>query len=509
MNNSYVIACDLGTGGCKSSIYDSEGKCLNGIFKEYPTYYPRDGWHEQKPEEWWAAVKASILELLDSQADSVRGHVKGIGISGHSLGMVPVDGSGNLLMKEVPIWSDSRPGTAETGPFFESVSEDDWYMITGNGFPAALYTVFKILWMKNNLPDVFAKTASILGTKDYINYLLTGKMATDYSYASGTGIYDLKNWDYSPRLLQASGLDGGLFPEITDSATVLGGLTGAAAKALSLPEDVKVVAGGVDNSCMALGAGCYKSGRMYNSLGSSSWIAVSSQQPVLDPEKRPYVFAHVVPEQFASATAIFSAGSSHKWLLNILSGDTSPDYDAMNREAAEVPPGSENLLFNPSLAGGSSLDESPNIRGAFTGLSLMHGRAHLVRAVMEGIALGLRVALDVLRDLTETESRMTLVGGGSKSELWRQIIADIYGVEVVKSVIDQQAAALGAAALALVGCGIWKDYSAVDKLHEVEAVAEPDELRANFYSKLLVYYKEVSTFLARLGDKMQNLDKQP
>ena len=506
MKERYVIASDLGTGGCKSSLYDSEGRCLDSLFKEYPTFYPAEGRHEQRPDDWFEAVKDSIKELLESVPEHISLGIAGIGLSGHSLGLVPLDREGSLLMDSVPIWSDSRPGSEELEPFFSKVSQEEWYLLTGNGFPPNLYTLFKILWIRNNHPDLFNRFHKVIGTKDYINYKLTGRIATDFSYASGSGIYDLKKWDYSDELIKIAGLERELFPDIVKSTDILGFVHSDLARELGLPEDVNVVAGGVDNSCMALGAKCYKPGRLYNSLGSSSWIAVSSKMPLLDTDTRPYVFTHVVPGQFASATAIFSAGSSYKWFANILSGSESPDFKALDREADTIQPGSEKLYFNPSLAGGSSLDDSPNIRGAFLGLSLSHGRAHMVRSVMEGIGFGLRVALDALRELTDVSDEMTIVGGGSKSPVWRQILADIFGIKIVKTSVDQQAAALGAAALALYGCGIWEDFSHIDKLHEEESTEFPDTSRAAQYEGVLEVFKDISTFLSGLGDRLQKIN---
>ncbi len=505
MKEQYVIACDLGTGGCKSSLYDQEGQCLDGLFSEYSTTYPGDNMHEQNPHEWWKAVKNSILGLLERNDANIRQRVTGIGLSGHSLGMVPLGPDGELLLNSVPIWSDSRPGAAELDPFFKQIPEEEWYMMTGNGFPPALYTIFKIMWLRNHMPEVFNKTQKFIGTKDYINYRLTGVIATDFSYASGTGVYDLKGWSYSPRLMSAADVDPDLFPEIVPSSQVLGTLADSAAKELGLPATVKVVAGGVDNSCMALGAKCFKAGRIYNSLGSSSWVAVSSEEPVLDLGNRPYVFTHVIPGLFTSATAIFSAGSSYKWFANILTEEgAEPDYRKLDADAGKIPPGCESLIFNPSLAGGSSIEKSVNIRGAFLGLSLSHTRSHMVRAVMEGVAYGLRNSLDILRRLTETENELTLVGGGSKSSVWRTIISDIFNMTVVKTNVDQQAAALGAAALTLVGCGIWSDYSRIDDLHQVESIAEPNSELASVYDRQFGFYLEISDYLSDLGDRFRD-----
>ncbi|TKG93935.1 pentose kinase [Puteibacter caeruleilacunae] len=499
----HIIAYDLGTGGCKASLYDTKGTCLADSFISCDTYYPQQGWHEQQPNDWWQAVVQSTKNLLGN-SDIDKQSIVGIGISGHSLGLVPMSENGELLRNSVPIWSDSRPGEEEIKPFFESISEEEWYMITGNGFPPQLYTVFKLMWLKNNEPETFNKIHTVLGTKDYVNYKMTGVMSTDYSYASGSGVFDLNNWSYSDQLIEASGLPASIFPAPVASTEVLGSLTKEAAEELGLSENVQVVAGGVDNSCMALGARCFKEGRVYNSLGSSAWIAVSSSQPLLHPESRPYIFSHVVPGMFASATAIFSAGTSFRWLrdnvcqqLKELEGDT---WDHLTAMAQEAPAGSNKLLFNPSLAGGTLIDKSANIRGAFAGIDLRHTTKDMIRSTMEGIAMGLRVALDELRALTNIDNEMIVVGGGSKSDFWRQLYADIYNCKVVKTNIDQQAAALGAAALAAVGTGLWEDFSIIDEIHHVEQEEYPRKDENKIYEKLLPVYKKLSDHLSEIGD---------
>jgi xylulokinase len=329
-------------------------------------------------------------------------------------------------------------------------------------------------------------------------------MATDYSYASGSGVYDLKKWQYSQRLIKASGLPSEIFPEPVESTKVLACLTEEAAKELGLHTGVQVVAGGVDNSCMALGARCYKDGRIYNSQGSSSWIAVSSSEPLLNAKSRPYVFTHVVPGLFTSATAIFSAGTSFRWLRDTVCQNLKEEdgniWEQMTALAKESPTGANKLLFNPSLAGGTMIDTSPIIRGAFAGIDLSHTQNDMIRSAMEGIALGLRVALDELQELTKTEREITAVGGGSKSELWRQIYANVYNTTIVKTNIDEQAAALGAAALAAVGTGIWDDFSIIDDIHKTQSVESPQEDENALYERFLPVYKKLSNHLSEIGD---------
>ena len=508
----HIISFDLGTGGNKASLYDTEGNCLATAFVPYGTHYPRVGWHEQRPLDWWEAVAASTRKLIQDSAVDVTS-IACLGISGHSLGVVPVDPEGNLLRDATPIWSDIR-AQQQTEAFFRHVEPSAWYMTTGNGFPAACYTIFKAMWYRDNEADMFARIHKILGTKDYINYRLTGVMKTDYSYASGSGIYNLQGWGYEPAFIAASGLSADLFPEIVPSTSILGKLRPEAARELGLPESVQVVCGGVDNSCMALGAKNTRSGRVYTSLGSSAWIAVSSEQPVLDAQYKPYVFTHVIPGMFTSAVSIFSAGTSFTWVRDNLCPDlidkaraeNKDVYVLMNQLAEQAPVGSNKLLFNPSLAGGTSQDASVHIRGAYLGLDLKHGRPELIRAAMEGIALNLRLRLDLLRKYTHLEDEILFVGGGSKSRFYLGIFADAFNARIVKTSIDQDAGALGAAALAAVGCGLWPDFSQIDRIHKPVEVVEPVAENNRIYEQLLPVFALASETQSTLGEALRRIE---
>lgn len=509
---NYMIAFDLGTGGNKAVLYDVEGNCLANCFVPYQTYYPASGWHEQNPAEWWRAVIRSTRELLSTTAVP-PGEIECCGISGHSLGVVPLDREGSLLREGTPIWSDSRP-TTQVVELFEKVSEEEWYYTTGNGFPPPLYSVFKIMWYRDHEPQMFDRIDRVIGTKDFVNFKLTGRALTDHSYASGSGVYDLVEASYSSKLIQASGLPKEIFPQIVPSTEVIGTLTADAAKELGLPRGVKVVAGGVDNACMALGGKAFKEGRIYNALGSSSWIAVSSSKPLLDIDTRPYVFAHILPGMFASAMGVFSTGTSFNWLRDHICRDLlaraqtegQDVFELMFELAAQSPPGAKKLLFNPSLAGGSSLDPSPNVRGAFIGLDLAHTQGDLIRAGMEGIALALRLALDELGRLTQLSKEIVAVGGGNRSSLWRQIYADIYNLKVVKTTVTQEVSALGAAATAAVGAGLWPDFEKIDEIHQVEEISHPNPQTNAIYERLLPIYVQARAYHAELGDLFAGLN---
>ena len=502
-----ILAYDLGTGGVKASVYDEAGKSIAESFVSYDTYYPESGYHEQNPLDWWNAIVTSTKTLLKNFSINNK-NILCIAVSGHSLGVVPIGIDGELLYEKVPIWSDSR-ALNQTQKFFERVSQKEWYLTTGNGFPAPLYSIFKLMWFKDNLPKVYEKAAKFIGTKDYINYRLTGRLYTDHSYASGSGVYDLKARVYKKDFIENAGISEDKFPEIIPSTEIIGKILPEAAKMLGLSENVKVACGGVDNACMALGAGCVADGMVYTSLGSSAWIAVSGHEPIVDIQNKPYVFAHCIPGMFVSSTAIFSAGSSFRWLRDTvcrnLLNEKEP-YDAMTQLAAQSIVGANKLIFNPSLAGGSNLDKSPDIKGGFIGLLLGHTQSDLIRAVMEGVCLNLKIALDVMECYTPLSDDMLLVGGGGRSRFWRSLFADIYNKNIVETNIGQDAGSLGAASVAAVGIGLWRDFNIVPSLHVVKSRIEPVKENCEKYEIILGLFKRIAEIQADIGGIIEKKD---
>lgn len=499
---SKYIAYDLGTGGVKASLFDERLGTLAKTFMEYGTYYPEDNMHEQRPEDWWEAVTHSTRELL-AVSGSTPEDVAAVAISGHSLVAVPVGGEGELLLEQVPIWSDTR-AKEEAKAFFDIINEEAWYMDTGNGFPAPCYSVFKIMWLKRHLPNVFKRIRIVLGSKDYINYRLTGNCFTDHSYMSGSGVYSLKAGRIEKGYLDAAGICGDIFPPIVQSHEIIGRISREAAGEMGLAEGTPVACGGVDNACMALGAVGAVDGGVYTSLGSSSWIAVNSHEPVLDVRERPYVFAHIQEGMFTSAYSIFAGGSSLRWVRDTICHDLSEDpYMEMTREAGTVPIGSGGIFFNPSLAGGTSQDQSVNIRGAFVGLHLGTTRAHMIHAAMEGIAMNLKCSYDSLKRQVELAPQLQFCGGGSKNKYWMQMFADIFACRILKTNIDQDAASLGAAAIAARAAGAWEDYSGITGLHETEFICIPNPDAVEQYAGLLPGFMHVSGVLCSLGDYLK------
>ncbi len=503
---NYFIAYDLGTGGIKASIFTEEGISKYDTFQQYNTYFPQNKYCEQQPIDWWNAVCYTTQKLLHVTGIP-NTEIKGVALSGHSLVGVPFDKNGKQLLDSVPIWCDMRASN-QLPDFFQNIDYQDWYKITGNGDPPETYTLLKLMWLKNNQPELFRKIHIILGSKDYINYRLTGRFCTDPSYASGFGVFNLKKWDYENNIFEAAKIPREIFPEIIPSDSIVGTVTDDAALLTGLAAGTIVACGAVDNTCMSLGSCGIKEGNIYTSLGSSSWIAVTSREPILDVQARPFVFAHAKKGYYTSAVSIFSAGNSFRWIRDNLCKDCPPDTDAfniMNRMAESVPAGSNGILFNPSLAGGSSQEPSPLLTGSFLGLTLRNTRADLVRASMEGVAFSLRLALDILLTHVKTSDKMLICGGGSKSALWRKIFADIYNMPILKTNIDQNAASLGAAALAANACEIWSSYEHIPALHKIEDLNYPNPKTASFYEKILPIYSSWTKSIAIFSEQLSEL----
>lgn len=420
---------------------------------------------------------ASATRTVLAEVPGARGAVNGIALSGQSLGVVQVDGRGELVAQSTPIWSDTR---GDAGEVFSRIDEEAWYLRTGNGFGAALYPVFKARTLRAEDPEGWERTRVLLGSKDWITLRLTGEIATDHSMASGTGAYDLATGAYDAEVLDAAGLDASLFARPRESAEIVGTLRPDAAEALGLPAGVPVHAGAVDNAAMALGSRGTRDGRIYAALGSSSWMTVTSGGPVVDVATRPYVFRHAVPGLYVSALSTFSSGTTLTWLRDVLA--PGADIGGLIARAAESPRGARGSVLVPTLAGGTPLEGGSAVRGALHGLELGTRPADLVRACLEGVAFALDRSLRHIRALSglPADADLLVSGGGSRSAVWNRIYADVLDTPLLRTSVDQQAATLGAAALVFVGSGTWRSFDAVDDAHvEIERITpDPDGVAA-------------------------------
>jgi xylulokinase len=509
----YVMAYDLGTGGLKTSLFDEQGFSVVSDFKQIETYYLAPEFREQKPMDWWKAVVSSTKDLLAKTNVNVS-DIVAAAVSGHSLGVVPIARDGSLASEYVPIWTDGR-APRQAKDIFREVNEEEWYMKTGNGFPAHLYSAFKIRWYKENKPELYSKVQTFIGTKDYLNYRLTGVLSTDYSYASGSGVYDLIKCDYDQDYIRRFGLRPEDFPPLRESKDIIGKIKPGAAKELGLPEHLLIAAGGVDNACMAAGAGCVEDGMAYTSLGTSAWIAVSSRKPVLNFRTKPFVFGHLIKGMYVSAEPTFSAGNTFRWVRDVICSDlleagekTGEDaYKLMDELAEKSGIGAKGLIFNPTMAGACSLDKSVNAKGAIIGLDLQHTRSDIVRAALEGVCLALRMALEELNKITALSGEMLIVGGGGKSQYWRQLFADIYGMDITESAVGEIAGSLGAAACAAIGAGLWKDYSPLVVLNRAINTKKYNRENHERYNRIFKVYRKVSDQQSEIADYKEEVFK--
>jgi len=457
-----LIAHDLGTSGNKASLHDDSGRLLTAVTIGYPTHYAADTTSEQDPEDWWRAVVEATRALL-AASPARPGQITGLCVSGQMMGAVLLDGDGRPV-RPAMIWSDQR-ATAQAAALEAAVGAEAGYRLTGHRI-APTYTLPKLMWVRDNEPRAWAATRAVCVAKDYVNLRLTGRLATDHSDASSTDAYDLAAGAWSQPLLDAAGIDAGLWPEIVESTTILGPLGAAAASELGLTTATKVVAGGGDGPMASVGAGCTRPGGTgYVCLGTSAWFATTTAAPVLDPQRRSFTFRHVVPDAFTPCATTQTGAGALQWLQRVLGG-TIPGLVAA---AMEVEAADDGLFFLPYLLGERSPWWDAAASGAFLGLRPHHGDAHLTRAVLEGVGYNLALCM---APLVSPGSPVDVIGGGAASDSWLQLLSDIWGQPVRRRSVTDQANSLGAAVTGLVGLGL-ADFAIAAQLSSVEAEFEP------------------------------------
>ncbi|HET7076802.1 MAG TPA: xylulokinase [Chloroflexia bacterium] len=454
MPTTHFLGIDLGTSFLKLQVIDAAGAAVAAAGAPVPWRVPRPGWAEQDPAAWWAALGAACRDLF--APGGVDPHsIAAVGLSGQMHGAVFLDGAGAVL-RPCLIWADARTAV-QVGQIAERVPRDTLIGITGNAANTG-FTAPKVLWVRQHEPEIYARTRHILLPKDSLRLRLTGGYATDVSDASTTLLFDLARRDWSPALLAACDIAPGLLPPVHESAAGMGAITGEAAAATGLRAGTPVVAGGGDAECSAFGLGLVgdadSAGAVLTSIGTSGQVFAVTARPVIDPQGRIHSLCHVVPDRWHVMGAILAGGLALRWLRAILTppGDPPPEYDALTAEAAPIPAGADGLIFLPYLQGERTPHMDPQARGVFFGLRSDHTRAHLVRAVMEGVVFALRDGLEVFRALGIAPAEMRVAGGGARSPLWRQIQRDVFELPVCATAADH-GAAYGAALLAAVGAG--------------------------------------------------------
>ena len=491
----YIIGVDIGTSGTKTVLFDQAGTPISSKTIEYPLYQPQNGWAEQNPLHWWDAVVETLRAVVEKSSID-KASVAGIGLSGQMHGLVMLDEHGDVLRNSI-IWCDGRT-TKQCAEITTLIGAERLIEITANpALPG--FTASKILWVRENEPELYAKCRRILLPKDYIRYKLTGVSATEVSDASGMNLMDVPKRTWSDEVLSKLGIDRSLLADMYESYEITGRITNDAASLTGLAVGTPVVGGAGDNAAAAIGTGVVEAGRAFTTIGTSGVIFAHSETAIIDPAGRVHTFCAAVPGAWTVMSCTLSAGGSLQWfrnnfchaeMLTALEIGIDP-YVLMTQQAKRVPIGSNRLLFLPFLMGERSPLLNADARGVFFGLSGMHTKRDLLRSVMEGVAYSQRDCLDVLREMGIAFSKMLATGGGGKSKFWRQMLADNYDCPVV-TVQNTEGPALGAAILAGVGTGLFNSIpEACEKILKLNEPQLPVQDNVKAYTPYYELYKRV------------------
>lgn len=480
------LGLDIGTSGVKGLAVRKDGSIAASATREYPLITPRPGWAEQDPEAWWiGAIEVIGLLLAATPGETIDG----IGLTGQMHGAVFLDDRGNVIRPAI-LWCDQRT-EAECDEITRAVGADTLQRITANpaltGFQAP-----KVLWLRNNEPANYGRIAHVLLPKDYIRWRLTGELYSDVSDASGTTLFDVPNRKWSDEMMSALGIPARWFPTAVESANPGGRVSTDGATKTGLREGTPVCGGGGDQAAGAVGAGITRPGIVSSTVGTSGVVFAYSDKPWIDPQGRIHTFCHAVPGAWHVMGVMLSAGGALRWLRDTLG---YRDYSEINVDVQSVAPGSDGLIFLPYLSGERTPHKDANARGVFFGLSLSHSRAHLARAVMEGVAFGLNDSFRIFRELNVPLQEVRAAGGGAKSDVWLQIQADVTGLPHSRLNVDE-GPAYGAAILAGVATGRFESVpTATDAFIHPTSVVEPNPEHKPAYEAAYGLYRSLYTDL--------------
>lgn len=477
----FFIGVDLGTSAVKLLLMDEKGKIRKIVSKEYPLYFPHPGWSEQKPEDWFAQSMAGIKELV-SECD--RSQVKGISFGGQMHGLVALDEKDEVIRPAI-LWNDGRTGK-QTDYLNDVIGKEKLSKYTAN-IAFAGFTAPKILWMKENEPENFARICKIMLPKDYLAYRLSGTFCTEYSDASGMLLLDVEHKCWSREMMEICGVTEEQLPKLYESWEPVGCLKPEIAEELGLPADVKVIAGAGDNAAAAVGTATVGDGGCNISLGTSGTLFISSREFGVDENNALHSFAHA-DGNYHLMGCMLSAASCNKWWMDEILKTTKYQEE----QAGITKLGENQVFYLPYLMGERSPHNDPDARAAFIGMSMDTTREDMTLAVLEGVAFGLRDSLEVARSIGVDPDRTKICGGGAKSPLWRKIIANVMNMKV-DIIESEEGPGYGAAILAAVGCGVFPSVEeAAKQLVKVVATEEPDpELAAKYeerYQKFRKFY---------------------
>ena len=484
----FLLAHDLGTSGNKATLYADDGRLIASHMVAYPTHFFNGNWAEQDPADWWRAVCDSTRALL-AQAKADPSDIAVLALSGQMMGCTLVDKTGEVLRPSM-LYCDQR-ASVQAARILEQIDLKEFYGIVGHRVSPS-YTLEKLMWVRDHEPALYARTHQTLCAKDYINFRLTGKMATDFSDASGTNAFDLNTFKWSEKIINLTGVDGTMFPEPMDSTQVLGEITRDAAAATGLRVGTPVALGGGDGSCAGVGVGCIKPGTAYNYLGSSSWIALTVEKPIVDEQMRTMNWAHCVPGYLHPSGTMQTAGSSMQWLKDVIctsecagaAATNASPYALIDEVIANSTPGANGILFLPYMLGERTPWWNPDARGAFIGLSLASKREDVLRAVMEGVTMNLGIIVNIFRQHVPMDA-ITVIGGGAKSAVWRQMMADIYDCPIESLNFLEEATSMGAAVIGGVAVGLFKDFEVIHRFIKVDHVSTPNPANQQHYRQMM------------------------
>jgi xylulokinase len=456
-----LLGIDLGTSGVKALLIDEAGNTLASVTREYPIYTPKPLWSEQDPEDWWRETAQAIRDVL-AKAGLQGADVRGIGLSGQMHGMTLLDKDGDVLRHAI-LWNDQRTAQ-QCAEIVQLAGGADAVRAMIANVPPPSYTSPKLLWVRENEPEIWSRVAQVLLPKDFIRYKLSGEYATEVSDATGTGLLDVSRRNWSDAMLTLLDIPRAWLPDVAESHVATTHVSASAAALTGLKAGTPIAGGGGDQASAGVGVGSVRSGIVSVTLGTSGVIFASVDRYTLDPNAGLETFCHAVPDTWHFMGVMLSAGGSLRWYRdNLAYGNPSlvtrqalneDPYDAMLREAAHVPAGAEGLIFIPYLTGERTPHRDSLARGAFVGLTVRHTPAHLTRAVVEGISFGLRDSLELMRNAGLQVNEVRAAGGGARNANWRQWLADIFEADITL-VNSSEGGAFGVALLAGVGTGVW------------------------------------------------------
>ena len=496
------LGIDVGTGGTRALVIDGTGKVVaSGSAEHQPFASLRPGWAEQDPRDWWRACRFAVRQAFQSSNLPVEA-ITCVGFSGQMHGAVLLD-AGDELIRNAIIWCDQR-SEQQSHELAQMFGVDGLMRLTLNP-PLTNFTLTKLLWVRENEPQNWSRTAHVLLPKDYVRFRLTGERAIDVADASGTLLLDVAGRCWSAEVLARTGIDERLLPALHESPQVCGRVSLAGAEATGLRAGTPVVAGAGDQAAGAVGMGIARAGTVSATIGTSGVVFAATDSPALDPQGRLHTFCHAIPRRWHVMGVTQAAGLSLRWFRDRFGASSKAGrdpYDSLAEEASSAPAGSEGAFWVPYLMGERTPHLDPNARAALLGLTTSHTRGHIIRAIMEGVAYSLKDTFTIFEEMQIPVTSIRLGGGGARSPLWRQIQADIYGREV-EIVAAEEGAAYGAAILAGTGAGAWSSVEdACDAVVRVASRLPPDPEVSAVMQRAYATYRKIYPALRRVFDSM-------